>query len=265
LEVESIKFESTNQLTDALIAGRIDAGLGGINTFLLFTIEEKTPGYFKIFSLSTEDALHPSTAIVVANSSTLKISDLNNKKIAAYLGSGIKMMYDRFVKVNNLQNTTLMQMDPNLELPALQAGQVSAAFLLEPQVTVGSFKKISQPLELGLFDKYYVKDIPFSASVVSQTFTNEHPEAVKQLVKASDECVDIIQNNPDELRKILPVYTTTNQEIAPQLMIAPFKKYNEINKTKLQELSNLLLELGEIKNPVNAETMILPDKYVKDN
>ena len=34
LKIEPIKFESTNQLMESLIAGRIDAALGGINTFL---------------------------------------------------------------------------------------------------------------------------------------------------------------------------------------------------------------------------------------
>ena len=265
LKVEPIKFESTNQITDALIAGRIDASLGGVNTFLLFNIEDKSPGTFKIFSLSIEDSTHPSTAIVIPNSSTLKVSDLNNKKIASYLGSSIKIMYERFIKVNNLQNTTLIQMDPKLELPALEAGQVDAAFLLEPLVTVGNFKKISQPLESAIFDKYFMSDIPLSASIVSQKFINKQPEAIKQLIKATDEAIGIIMNNPDELRKILSTYTAIDPTIELQMPIAPFKKYNEMDKIKLQELSNLLLELGEIKNPINTEMMILPDKYVKDN
>lgn len=265
LAVEPIKFESTNQITDALIAGRIDASLGGVNTFLLFNIEDKSPGTFKIFSLSIEDNTHPSTAIVVSNSSTLKVSDLNNKKIASYLGSTVKIMYERFVKVNNLQNTTLIQMDPKLELPALEAGQIDAAFLLEPLVTVGNSKKISRSLEIALFDKYFMNDIPVSASIISQKFINEQPEAIKQLVKATDEGIGIIMNNPDELRKILPTYTAIDPTIESQIPITPFKKYNEMDKTKLQELSNLLLKLGEIKKPVNAEMMLLSEKYVKDN
>jgi len=265
LAVEPIKFESANQITDALIAGRIDATLGGINTFLLLTVEDKSPGYFKIFSITKEDNSHASTALLVSNSSTLKITDLNNKKIAAQPGSAMKALYERLIKTNNLQNTTLIQMDQKLELSALESGQVDAVIALEPLVTAGTVKKISRPLEVGLWNKYFIKDDPISASIISQKFINDHPSVVESLVKASDECVDIITNQPDELRKILPSYTAIDQNIASQVPIAPFFRYDEINRSKLQELSNLLLELGEIKNPVNVEMMILSDKYVKDN
>ncbi|MFA6424278.1 MAG: ABC transporter substrate-binding protein [Candidatus Magasanikbacteria bacterium] len=265
LVVEPIKFESANQITDALIAGRIDATLGGINTFLLLTVEDKSPGYFKIFSIAQEDSSHASTALLISNSSTLKITDLNNKKIASQPGSAMKALYERLVKTNNLQNTTLIQMDQKLELPALESGQVDAAIVLEPLVTAGTVKKISRPLEVGLWNKYFMKEDPISASVVSQKFIDDNPNVVGSLVKASDECVEIITNQPDELRKILPSYTAVDPNIASQVPVAPFFRYDEINKVKLQELSNLLLELGEIKNPVNAEAMVLSDKYVKDN
>lgn len=262
LVVEPVEFNSTNQITDAMIAGRIDASVGGVNTFLIFNIQDKNPGYLKIFSLSMEDSEHPSSALVVSCGSTLKIRDLNNKKMASHIGSSIKIMYERLIKANNLQNTTLMQMDPKLELPALQTGQVDAVFLLEPFITIGKSKNIGCPLELAIFDKYFMKNIPLAASIVSQKFINENPEAVKRLVKATDESIGVIVNDPNELRRVLPIYTATDSEVASQMPIAPFVKYSEMSKEKLTELSKLLLEIGEIKNLVNIEDIILSDKYV---
>mgnify|MGYP002640526337 CR=1 FL=1 len=46
--VEKVSFTSTNQLMEALIAGQIDAALGGVNNTLLATLETKSPGEFKI-------------------------------------------------------------------------------------------------------------------------------------------------------------------------------------------------------------------------
>lgn len=263
LDVKPIKFESTNQITDALIAGRLDAALGGVNTFLLFTIEEKTPGYFKIFSLATEDNDHPCTALVAPYDSKLKMEDLNNKKFGSYLGSAIKIMYEQLIEANNLNGTNLLQMEPKMELPALQAGQIDVAFLLEPQITIANHKKIARPLESAIFDKYFVSNIPLTASVVSQKFISDNPTAVNRLVKATDEAIDVINSEPDALKAILPKYTAADPEIVSQIPVAPFQKCSLMNKEKLIELLNRLKEFGEIKKNIEVENMLFPCEYAE--
>lgn len=257
LKVEAIEFQSTNQLMEALIADRIDAALGGVNTFLLFTIEEKNPGYFKIFSLTLENQDHPASFIVVSASSTLGVKDLENKKIASYLGSGVGSVYRRFIEQNQISGTELVQMEPKLELASLEAGQVDAAIVLEPLATTGTYKNISRPLESALFDKYFMKDIPFAASIVSTSFAKKHPDIVRKLVSANDLALDFIDKHPDEVKLILSKYTPLDKAVANSMALAPYQKFSQLNKNKVQELADLLLTNGEIKKPVLSNSMFL--------
>ncbi|MCU0680039.1 MAG: ABC transporter substrate-binding protein [Planctomycetes bacterium] len=257
LKVEVVEFQSTNQLMEALIADRIDAALGGVNTFLLFTIEEKSPGYFKVFSLTLENQEHPASFIVTPANSTLSIKDLKNKKIASYLGSGVSALYRRFIEQNQITGTELVQMEPKLELSSLQAGQVDAAIVLEPLATTGTYKNISRPLEQALFDKYFIKDIPFAASVVSTSFIKKYPDVVRRLVLANDLTLDFINKHPDEVKAILSKYTPLDKAVATSMALAPYQKFVEMNKKKVQELSDLLLSIGEIKKPVISSSMFL--------
>jgi NitT/TauT family transport system substrate-binding protein len=257
LKVEAIEFQSTNQLMEALIADRIDAALGGVNTFLLFTIEEKDPGYFKIFSLTLENQGRPASFMIVSTSSTLSVKDLQNKKIASYLGSSVSAMYRRFIEQNQISGTELVQMEPKLELSSLEAGQVDAAIVLEPLATTGTYKNISRPLEQALFDKYFMKDIPFAASVVSNSFVKKYPDIVRRLVSANDLALDFIDKHPDEVKVILSKYTPLDKAVATSMAIAPYQKFAAMDKNKVQELSDLLLSIGEIKKPVISSSMFL--------
>ena len=48
LDVKLVKFDSTNQMVEAILNGQLDGGVGGINAIALLQIESKVPGTFKI-------------------------------------------------------------------------------------------------------------------------------------------------------------------------------------------------------------------------
>jgi len=265
LKIEPVKFESTNQIVEALLANRIDAALGGVNTFLLFNIEEKSPNYLKIFSLVSEDENNPSAYLIGPYGVTTTIADLNNKKIAAYLGSGVKKMYDQLVRINKLTGTQLIQMEPKLELPALESKQVDAALVLEPFATIGLAKKISRPIESALFHKYFLNDIPLSASVVSQKFITEHPELTKKLIASTNQAIEYINQNPMAAKDMLPKYIPMDDAVAAKVKFVPFQSYDTMNLNKLAELSQVLYSLGETKTLVNTKSMILDTLYAQPN
>lgn len=265
LNVEPVEFQSTNDLMDALIANRIDVALGGVNTFLLFTMEEKDQGYFKIFSLGLENQERPSTFLIVNASSTLSVTDLKDKKIASYLGSTVGAVYRRFIEQNKISGLELIQMDPKLELAALSSSQVDAAIVLEPLATTGAYKNISKPLEKALFDKYFMKDIPFTASVMSTSFIKKNPDTAKKLISATDSIIDFINKYPEEVKVILTKYTSLDKEVTSSMAIAPYQKFAEMDKKKFQDLSDLLLSIGEIKKPVNSAVMFLEYDQINRN
>jgi NitT/TauT family transport system substrate-binding protein len=261
IKVEPIEFESTNQLIEAMLADRVDAALGGINTFSLFNVEEKTPGSLKIFSIASESPDNPSIYLLVKKDSDIKrATDLENKTIGLYLGSAVQIFYRKFIAVNNLKNTKFLQMDPKLELQALESEQVDAILAIEPDAAIGSQKGISTPLESAVFDKYFLKNIPISGSVVRDNLVNSNPELVKKLVQITQKASQFINEHPDEAKLILVKYTPITEDIASQVGLPMFDDMSEKEKQKLEELKAVLQTEGEIEGKADVNNMILQIK-----
>jgi len=251
-KVEPVKFESTNSLMEAMLAGRIDASLGGVNTILLYTLESKAPGGFKIFSMVNEDSEKPISALAIKSDAPYQgVKDLTDKKVGSHQGSAIKALYNALAKQNEL-TAQFMQMDQNMVLPSLTAGQLDAAILLEPYVAIGLQKKAIKVLESAVFDKYLMKSAPLEASVVSAKWLNENAALFTALKKATDEAIDIINNKPEEVKVSLAKYTPIDSEIAGKLPVSHYFKSEEIDKEAVKAFGKVLLGIGELKKEVDV-------------
>ncbi len=242
-----------------MLAGNIDAALGGVNFPLLFTIEEKSPGEFKLFTLAadTEDA--PTISFLVKkDSSYTTIADLKGKKIGNYPGSTAQLIYRRTVSPYfKPDEATHVQMKAELELAALESGQVDAIIVLEPLGTIAIEKGVATPIERALFSKYFFKDAPLATSIVSKKLIEKNPDAVRKLVEATNEAVVFINTKPDETKKLLPKYTPLEASIADNIRFPRIHTLFEIDRTKLQTLHDFLVTEKELKEKKDVGTMIL--------
>lgn len=261
LTVKTVKFESTNDLINAVLAHQVDAALGGVNVPSLLTIENKSPGSIKIFGTARETADKPSAFLIVrADDPITSIRELGGKKIGAFQGSLIKLLYKKIFD-GKISDTTLVQMDQKLLLTALESKQIDAALVLEPLAAVGSAKKISRPLETALFHTYLLNDLPISASIISSQFATEQTGATERLVEAADKTVDFMSRKPDELKTILVKFTPVDLETAKHIVTPPFQKSTELPVEKLQELADTLLADGELKTGVDVKKMVLDTAF----
>jgi NitT/TauT family transport system substrate-binding protein len=260
LEVEPVEFTSTNQLMEALLAGRIDAALGGVNTFILFSIEEKSKGEFNVFTLAHETADNPLIFMLAKNDSDVKsVQDLNNRVIGSHPGSAVQIMYEKFVKVNDLEGTSLMQMKPSLLLQSLEAGQIDAMIAIEPLPTVGAQKGISKVIDKAIFDKYFVENIPIASSVVSTRFVAEQNQAAKNLVAATAEATDFIEQNPDETKQIITKYTPLEESITKEINLPDFEMVDREKDLEVEKLIELLHVLDD-SSQLNVKNMFWANK-----
>lgn len=252
-KVEPVKFESTNSLMEAMLAGRIDASLGGVNTILLYTLEGKAPGNFRIFSMVNETAEKPISALAVKSGAAFaSVQDLQGKKIGAHPGSAIKALYNALAEQNKL-TADFLQMDQNMVLPSLTAGQPDAAILLEPFVAIGQQKKAIKILETGVFDKYLMKNTPLVASVVSSKWLGDNPALFVALKKATDEAIDVINNTPEQVKVSLAKYTPIDSATAEKLPVSHYFKNEEMDRAALKEFGRVMVKIGELKKEVNIE------------
>lgn len=261
LKAELINFKSTNQLMESLIKGDIDASLGAVNTILLATIEAKSPDEFKVFTISNETLAKPFSALVVKNDSKINsLNELVGKKISAHPGSTPMYLFQKAVE-NKIGKgkAQLVQMEGNLQLQALEAGQTEAAIIFEPTIAIGKNKNLIKILDTSLWSQFMPnKAFPLQASVVSAKLIKNNPELVKKLIKATNEAIDFAKANRNEAQLAIAKYTTLDPAVSELVPIPDTYKLTEINIAQLQSVFDLLLQDGQIKTAVQAKNMLLP-------
>jgi len=138
-------------------------------------------------------------------------------------------------------------------LPALTAGQIDAALLLEPYVAIGLQKKSIKILDAAVFDKYLMKNTPLMTSVISAEWLNENPALFAALKKATDEAIDIINEKPAEVKVCLAKYTPIDTATAEKLPVSHYFKAEEIDKNALKEFGKVMMKIGELKKEVEID------------
>ena len=257
LNTKAVPFESTNQLTDALIGGTIDASIGGVNIPLILTIEDKHPGELIAFSVVNETPSAPIASLLVKSSSTIStISDLQGKKIGAFQGSTAKYLYVKTVsQFFDPTQAELIQMNPELELSALDSGQVDAVIVLEPLATIGQSRHIARTLESGLFNKFILPNFPNSASVMSTRFKQEHPAEAKALLEATAETIDFINTHPKETKEAIIKFLPFEAGVIENIRIPYFIKQAEIKLEAIQQEADLLYNDKQIQKHLDIRNI----------
>ncbi|MFH1292476.1 MAG: ABC transporter substrate-binding protein [bacterium] len=261
LRVEPVKFESTNQLMEALISGRIDASFGGVNNYVLLTIEEKTASEYKIISLASETTNAPWVFMLIRKDSEIKkIEQLKGKKIGVFPGSFAKAIYKKMIEnYLDLQEVELVQMNANLELQALESGQVDAVIVLEPLAAVGHDRSISKTLDNALFANYFFDKMPVTASVISSRFLLENKETANKLIMANNQIINYINNNSTNTKKYIAKYTILEQDILDKISLPVFERLNTDNKQRLQKLSDLFYEEELLEKKIDVKNLLIYD------
>lgn len=259
IEVEPVEFASANLMVEALIAGRIDGT--GTNAFpVIFSVEQNNPGQFKIYIVNaiTRTAF-PDYILVKKDSKINSLFELKGKKIGTYPGSTIltytKVILKRFLDPD--KDITIIQLKPELQLQALETGQVDAIFVLEPLGSLGVIKGIARALEEAPLAKYVMDPLPGSGSTFSTKFLKEHPKAAEKVKNAMYRALDFLNNpqNAQEVKKILVKWTQMEPEVIERLRPLKYWKLEEIDRDAVQKLADLLFEGGALEKRINTSNL----------
>ncbi len=256
LQAELIKFDSTNQLVEAVLSGDIDAAVGGVNAIVPLTIEGKTPGSLKIFNLGflTDDF----DALVVAKNSGINtVQDLEGKTISSLPGTAAKRWMDLMLKQENLEGkVNIIQTAPSQQLNALSSGSVEAIFVLEPLATIAEEKGIGRILIESPISKYYRTDLLFETSVMSSNFIRKNPATAKKIIKAVDKAIVFIDNNPKIARTYYSEFTPVDDSIENKLPVPGYIPSYNMNIAEFQETADLFVSSGLIEEEVDVSKIL---------
>lgn len=254
LKVETIKFESTDLIVKALVSGDLDA-LIGINTLTAFAAEQASPNKLKIFTGQVYTTEEYADEIIVSKDSELSsIQDLKGKKIGLMPGSGFTEYMKLILEKNNLseKEVELSQMESRILLQALANKNIDAILALEPLGTMAIEKNIGKPLVEAPFARYIINPFPIAVGVVRSDFSEQNFD---KLTVATNKAIDFIRENPQEAKKIASKWTNMELETTLKMKLNRFEKIEEMDKTQMQKVADLYVELGLIDKPLNILSM----------
>lgn len=266
LEIEAVRFEAPNQIIDALVSGRADAGAPGTAAGITVLAEEKFPGTFKVFGLQgggikvgrINDALIVSVASPIAS-----FPDLRGKTLGHLPGIQWRTISRHMVRKAGLdpdKDVRLVELAVGLQVPAVISGSADATLSLEPvgsiATALGEAKRaVTNACSAVIADPFYS-----GVSVLTTKFMKERPETARKLVAALDEATRRAESDFPRLRAILPKYTAIKPaqvEVVAQPYLRPYADLNETDLASYQALVDVFAAEGVLKKPMKVADVML--------
>jgi NitT/TauT family transport system substrate-binding protein len=238
LPVEGAKFASAQQVAEAMISGRIHGSANGTASAALALAEITSPNLFKIICSNPSNRKLVLDEFVVPKDSPVKsIAELGGKKVCSGPGIQNVTLAKIILEKNGIANPQVTELPIGQHVPALAAGQVDAAYTLEPTGTAGRLKGLTRVLEPGVIAKYVLgdPDAPWfggSASVTT-AFMRDKPDLPKRYVATYAKCVDWVRRNQDESRKHMDGFTAIEEALVKEVPLSGFTLYNEFTASDI--------------------------------
>ncbi len=264
LDVEALKFAGAQQVMEAMLAGRSDGSANGTGSANLAIGEIAQPGLFKIFATNPSNVKYVLEEFLLPKDSPVKsMAELKGKRVAS--GPGIQNV--------TLAKTMLARAGAGAmgvtELPigqhvaALAAGQIDAAYTLEPTGTIGRMNGTTRVLEAGVVAHYILGDpmAPWhggSASLTSE-FIKKNPAGAKQFIAAYAKGIALVRNQPDEARQFMKGYTAIEGALANEVPLASYMLYNEFKASDVayfQKFYDLFSDKSIFEKKVLVEPLL---------
>lgn len=270
LDVEPIKFASAQQIMEAMLSGRADGSANGTASAVLAIGEIAQPGLFKIFCTNPTNAKYVLDEFVVPKDSPVKaLADLKGKRVAC--GPGIQNLTLAKVMLQRAgaSGVTVIELPIGQHIAALAAGQVDAAYTLEPTGTIGRLNGSTRTLEAGVVAKYILGNpmAPWhgGAATLTGEFIKKNPTVAKKYMGAYLRGVDLVRNAPAEARQFLKGYTAIEGPLTGEVPMSDYMPWSEFKSADIayfQKFFDLFSERGVFEKRVLVESMLYKEGQI---
>lgn len=253
--IEAQRFTTSNQSADALLSGRTDVIIS-LAQSITASIEAKQPGTMKVFMCNAQNDRDYLSAFLVKKGSAIKsVKDLSAKTIGCYPGQQMVVYTTLTLQKFGLEvgkNVQLVELDPSVQLQALESGTVDAIQTLEPAGTAAVEKGVAEMLLPGAFESSVINPWIGGAYVFSASFVAQHSADAERVKRALERAVDWMRQDPTEYKRILPKWLPVDENVAAKTTNVPYWKMSEIDKEAFQRQTDLLYDKGIIPTRVDT-------------
>jgi len=202
---------------------------------------------------------------LVAKPGIASLKDLKGKLISLGGAKDITRIYvDRMLAPSGVKDGDFDMVyagATSARASALLAGAVDAAILLPPfnfQAVAKGFKSLGLTAD-------YVKDLPFSGSVVNTAWGNANKPTVEKVLHAESKSIAWFEDgkNRDEALRILKTASGLSQEDVEKAYDFfrnghYFESTGKVSKTKLVALAKAMESLGDLPGSLDVDKTALP-------
>lgn len=253
IKIEKTLFQTSNQLTDALIRGDVDFGTY-ISLVPVVAAEMGDPGKIQIFAHSDLVMDPPYDNLVVPKDSSIQNpTQLAGKRIGVFPGTTQKSIVKKYLmnKGVDVSTVTFVEIPPQNQLVALSQGSVDALQAIEPNRTISIETGMARAINISTYAETY-EHMPFIVGAVSSSFVKEHPELTKEVIEVFSAGNDYMTTNEAETRQIAAKNLNMEQDIAAKVKIHP---YVPVNPKSIEDFMDFLVSIGEIKTKPDLSQM----------
>lgn len=238
-----------------VVSGQFQFAFGNV-TSLLIARDEGLP--LKVLAngnSSTGVAGQDFSAVVVgADSPVRSPKDLAGRSVAV---NNLKNIGDTTVKASVRKDggdptkVRFVEMALPDMAPALQAGRIDAAWVVEPFLTITRGQG-ARPVAWNMVDA--APKLTVATYFTSEKMISEQPDLVRRFTEAINESLDYAQAHLDEARQIVTTYTQISPDVLPKLTLPLWS--STINRDSVQQLATLVQQDGLISKPADLNALL---------
>lgn len=262
IEVEATSFDVPSLFVDAVASNQIDATAYTAATGILSSLEEKSPGRFKVFGGSYADSSYPADFLVTRSDLDInKVSDLKGKKVGVVAGPQFKAMFEQILVTNGLNTNDAVRVELSFAdlVPSLKAKSVDAILGVDPAGTIAVSGGFGKRVEVSPISRALGGQFWGGMSVFTTKFINENPALAKDIIKVFDKSIKFINENNQEARKIAAKELAIPEPVALSAGYQNFKNVSSLTSGDKSQINKLLVafkERGTISKELKIEDLL---------
>ncbi|MGH9763394.1 MAG: ABC transporter substrate-binding protein [Blastocatellia bacterium] len=188
------------------------------------------------------------------------IADLKGKRIGILPTIAYKAWLEAILKANGVDpsGVVIQNIEPALEVQALQSGGVDALFTNDPPATAALATGVGELItDYDEVPRYLGDPFPFGSFNVRKDWADAHPNEFQGVAAALDEAVEYANAHPDESKDILRKYLP--EAFKPQANLYADAKYlpsYDTTQSMFDDAAKSYVKMNILSSPIDLSGLI---------
>ncbi len=255
-----LPFSSSNDIVTALATGEADVS-PAVSLIPVIHLEIQHPGKLRVFAHSRMRRENSTYRLTVRSDSPLRtLTDLQGKRVGVFPGTSATRLLAVFLKRKGVETgqITFVQLPTSAQVSSLESGAIDALFSYDPLIILdgtGHYRALSNSVYAEL-----TEPCPLGVSVIARDFERRRPQDAARAAGAVQQAIAYMGTHPEQSKLLLPRFTKMTTAAAQRVHVEDITLSNDVDARVLQPFIDLLYEVGEIPERIDAHRLIDPTR-----